>query len=704
MKIFVDTSTITENMSGTGVYTRGLVSSLLDRPEVDQILAAGGIPEMFYGYNSPKLHHLFRRRTDWHTLLNRDLAGNRPNIQADLALFPNYFMPPGFSIPSLVTVHDLSFLSHPEFYTAQMRWFYRKRITHSFKRSESILTVSESSGRQINRFFPAYGSKVKVIRPGHSFRNIDRHVDRTASKTFLYLGTLEPRKNILRMLEGFNRAHTGAARLLLIGKMNGSRSYEQKVWQKLKSTSNILYLGYQSDEKVRQYLSSADAVVNVSRLEGFGLSILEALAAGIPCMISKDPALQELAGGHATTVDANSVDAIAEGFAELVRQKRSRLNGYSEEIRDNLEWDSFGRELVAHSQQLLSGRKPSMNSRQLVEQNVQQYILEALAYSAVFRAPIEIGNLHRVLTCKVSYRKMKRQLNDLHHKYPHIIGREGPFVSLKHCARSGKDFFTEKRKNQAFLQKHRSLLKWVDRIPWIQGLYFSGGSVHGSQLEERDIDLFIVTDSNRVWLVYALLKVLSKVYLSRTVLCYNYLVDQEAVNIHYQRDYFTAHQLLFLQPALPNRNYPDVLARNKWVYQYFPNARISGDDEVSAAGSSAGKQNTEAKSLWDPFRLMNLFLMTCFSFLWRRKGYRNLDEGLMWDAHRIKLHTNDHRPWIYEKFEEIMNELRGRIGIQEGERIMNGRSKRIACESFDEMPDPERVDLKIEAQKKYNLS
>lgn len=76
----------------------------------------------------------------------------------------------------------------------------------------------------------------------------------------------------------------------------------------------------------------------------------------------------------------------------------------------------------------------------------------------------------------------------------------------------------------------------------------------------------------------------------------------------------------------------------------------------------------------------------------------------MWDAHRIKLHTNDHRPWIYEKFEEIMNELRGRIGIQEGERIMNGRSKRIACESFDEMPDPERVDLKIEAQKKYNLS
>ncbi len=665
MDILVDTSTITKDMSGTGVYTRGLLASLLSRKAVDRVTAVGGDLSHFSTNKGDKLHHVFGGRTDWHTLLNRDLAGNRPNLQADLALFPNYFMPPGFSIPSLVTVHDVSFLSHPRFYTRRMRLFYRKRILHSFRRADAILTVSQSSRDTIARYYPDYRSKLKVVRPGYRLAadrsRFTNGSSAGSTRTLIYLGTVEPRKNILSMLEGFQQAELTDTRLFLIGKMNGTYRYVQKVRKKLSSISHAKYLGYLPDETVRSYISRADGVVNVSKLEGFGFSILEALAGGLPCMISEDPALMELADGHAVTVDAHSIESISEGFQKLCNRDHSGVERYAETIRDSLTWDAFGRKMVQHLKQVQKERLPEMKSCNITDHSIQQEILEALAYSAVFEAPIEKKKLYQGLGTKVDYATFSKQLNHLKSRAPSLVEQEGYFYSLQPWARDGKEYVTEKYRNRQFLLKYRDVLRRIDRLPFIQGLYFSGGSVHGSQLEQRDLDLFIVTQSNRIWLVYAMLKVISKFLMHKSVLCFNYLVDSEALRIRYQQDYFTAHQLLYLQPALPDKEYPDLQAHNRWIRTYFPNAPYS-ELEQEKANATASNSRDNSGSLWNPLNLLNLLLMTCFSFAWRRKGLGNLEGGLMWDAHRIKLHTNDHRPWIYRRFNEIMRDVKDRTG------------------------------------------
>lgn len=123
MNIILDTSTLQEQMSGTGYYTLGMLQELLNMKSVDTVQTLGGSKKLLTKLDNGKITAHFTGENHWHRLINLKMLANRPNIKGDLALFPNYFVPFGFSTPSIATIHDLSFLSHPHFYRWKMKTF-----------------------------------------------------------------------------------------------------------------------------------------------------------------------------------------------------------------------------------------------------------------------------------------------------------------------------------------------------------------------------------------------------------------------------------------------------------------------------------------------------------------------------------------------------------------------------------------------------
>ncbi|HKI47648.1 MAG TPA: hypothetical protein VKA08_20125, partial [Balneolales bacterium] len=227
--------------------------------------------------------------------------------------------------------------------------------------------------------------------------------------------------------------------------------------------------------------------------------------------------------------------------------------------------------------------------------------------------------------------------------------------------------------NDIFINRHAKVIRWLRKLPWIRGIYYSGGTVHGSHLLKKDLDLFIVAHSCRIWLLYTLLKGFALVVRKRSILCFNYLVDESALVIHHQRDLYTAHQLACLQTALPGSDMPEPLHYNQWVYDLFPNLEKAKPVPV---------EKRDVSSSW--WYWMNLTVMGLWTGWWSRKGLKNRQGGILWDFHRIKLHTRDHRPFVYKKYQALLQDVKLRI-------LASNRQMASSAYKYSQTRDPGTV-------------
>ena len=660
MRILIDASSITRRKTGTGIYTEGLLNSLLMLPDVERVIAVGGDINRESLVNQEKLIHQLPGDTGWHYLLNNVWTGNRYNWEADVAFFPNYFMPFAFPIRSIVTIHDVSFLSHPECYCRRMRTWYSHRIRQTVGHADWILTVSESSRLDIIRYLGISPERIRVIEPGSSFTQNDKpgvSQKNNNNSRFLYIGTIEPRKNIINMLRGFTAAKSPDLQLRLAGQIHCSHSYWRRVESLVSADKRIQYLGYISDDRLQKELSHCDTLVNLSYIEGFGLPVMEALLRGKQCLISESPALLKLAGRHGIKVYSNNINNIAGGF-EICKS----LEGFDDdlpELRAYYNWQRFSRQLApmltreSSMMTLASGINPNPGRDAPLPgfTCIEQAIVKALCYSAVFKCPLTPEQLHKRLPGEeCTLQVLMDSLKHLCREYPEFFLFDGRYVYLRQLDMSAEKRDSDLSDNAVFIKRYTNVIRWMKRLPWIRGIYYSGGTVHGSHLVKKDLDLFIVASANRVWLLYTLLKVFAFVARKRSILCFNYVVDESALVIRHQRDLYTAHQLACMRPALSDGDMPEPLCYNQWVYDFFPNLDKSTDVSIRKAISDSG--------FW---YWMNMIMMGLWTGWWNRKGLKNCQGGILWDFHRIKLHTRDHRPFVYEKYQSLLQDVNLRI-------------------------------------------
>ncbi|MDE5946487.1 MAG: glycosyltransferase family 4 protein [Oscillospiraceae bacterium] len=264
----------------------------------------------------------------------------------DITHFFNYIVPPKVKGKIVVTVHDMVYKAFPETVRARTKYMLDTGLRKSMKRADIIVTDSEFSKSEIIKYFPCYKDKIRVVPCGVDLKRFypDNDIKRIEEvkknleiegEYFLYLGTIEPRKNLQRLIEAYSRFidnNDNLPKLVLAG---GKGWLYNDIFEKVKKLNldnKVIFTKYVPSGDMRYLMCGASAFLFPSIYEGFGMPPLEAMACGVPVLISGEASLPEVTGKSAVIVDAYSSDSIAQGIDKIYHDKNLRARLIKEGI------------------------------------------------------------------------------------------------------------------------------------------------------------------------------------------------------------------------------------------------------------------------------------------------------------------------------------------------------------------------------------
>jgi glycosyltransferase involved in cell wall biosynthesis len=255
----------------------------------------------------------------------------------DLYHATGYILPWFANIPSVLTVHDLIALDYPQYCKTANALYFGLSLPRSIKKADKIIAVSYTVKQDIIRRFDIPEEKIAVVYHGvdPSFRKITSPVTLNRVRTkydipdryILFVGNLEPKKNLHRLIDAFLLLKTKKTiphKLLIVGQ-DGWKSKD--IFRKIKTSgfaSDIVFTGYVAREDLPAIYSMSSLFAFPSLYEGFGLPVLEAMACAVPVLISDKGALPEIAGNIFPQVDPTSVPNIAEGILRCLGDEALR--------------------------------------------------------------------------------------------------------------------------------------------------------------------------------------------------------------------------------------------------------------------------------------------------------------------------------------------------------------------------------------------
>ena len=372
MRYAVDAHAIGRHLTGNEVYIRSLLRAFTDLDRDSQFLAY--VCEQEAENWLPRRVRVHRvARSPW-VRLGWDLARRVREDCPDL-LHVQYTAPLRTSVPIVVTVHDVSFLEHPEYFTRMRGFQLRHTVARTVKSAARILTVSEFSRRQILKAYDLPPEKVTVIPNAASddFRVIghDRAQAAAAQTTgseapFVFsVGDLQPRKNLIGLIAAFTRLVTENPQLKHNLVLTGQDTwFTHKVREAARASgiaSRIIFTGFVPDSALLQLYNACDCFVFPSFYEGFGLPIVEAMACGRAVACSNTSAMPEVADGAAQLFDPYCIEGMARAMADLLLN--AELRGRKERLglqRAGLfNWNRSALATLEVYQQVVNARTPA---------------------------------------------------------------------------------------------------------------------------------------------------------------------------------------------------------------------------------------------------------------------------------------------------------------------------------------------------------
>jgi len=227
----------------------------------------------------------------------------------DVLHCPSQRAPVRSRVPLVVTIHDLAVLRHPETFNRWTRAYSGALLPRIVRAADRLIAVSEFTRRELLELLDVPQDKVRVI-PNAVGPPFEAEGEAESGDYVLAVGTLEPRKNLDRLVAAFHRAGLNGARLLV----TGSRG-----WGNVEPAGkDVQWLGFVPDAELARLYRGARCVAYVSAYEGFGLPVLEAMACGAPVVAASTGAAPEVSKGAAVLVDPGDDDAIAAGLVEAI--------------------------------------------------------------------------------------------------------------------------------------------------------------------------------------------------------------------------------------------------------------------------------------------------------------------------------------------------------------------------------------------------
>lgn len=248
---------------------------------------------------------------------------------------------PLFLKKQIVTVHDLCFRMHPEWFSKNFSTFYNFMIPIIVKNSEKVLTVSNVSKKEIMKELGVSDEKISVIynAVASSFgRNInDDSKPIISGKYILSVSSHHPRKNFNRLIKAFKRMNDYDIKLCVIGNRNVNF-----VSTDLESDQNIIFLQNISDSELVNYYKFAELFVYPSLYEGFGIPIIESLKMGTQVCVSNIPVFNEICCEHAVYFNPYDVEDIKSKILKLLNNKMR----FRDEDLPNYSWEEGANKII----------------------------------------------------------------------------------------------------------------------------------------------------------------------------------------------------------------------------------------------------------------------------------------------------------------------------------------------------------------------
>jgi glycosyltransferase involved in cell wall biosynthesis len=322
IEVAFDTSPLGQTKAGTARHIRGLLSGLEQAPEVD--LHRHGFP--LRGRAAVPLCDL-----GWY-------LGALPVLSrgADVLHCPTFRAPVRSPLPLVVTFHDLAVLRHPELFNAWARRYGREFLPRVARSADRLIAVSEFTAHEVVELLGVPEKKIRVI-PNAVGPPFTAAGEAAEGNYVLAVSTLEPRKNLSRLVEAFGRARLNGSELRIVG-AQGWGGVEPV------ASAGVRWLGQVSDDELARLYRGARCAAYVSVYEGFGLPVLEAMACGTPVVAADLPPIKEFAPG-VVTVDPGDPDAIAAGLGEALA-RAAELGRAGREAAAAYDWGRVARETI----------------------------------------------------------------------------------------------------------------------------------------------------------------------------------------------------------------------------------------------------------------------------------------------------------------------------------------------------------------------
>ncbi|MDZ4668910.1 MAG: glycosyltransferase family 1 protein [bacterium] len=343
MKIGFDAKRIFNNQTGLGNYSRGVVKSLVTQfPENEYHLYSPGIciypeylldqTEVFRHGPTTTFHKKFP--SIWRSrALVKDLEAQGIELYHGLS----NELPVGIEktgIKSVVTIHDLIFLHYPNLYPFFDRKVYQKKFAAAVNLANIVIATSEHTKADIIKAYDCNPAQVKVVYQDcdAAFAQRFSQEELAALKRkygltrdyVLSVGTLEQRKNHLNLLKAFVKSDLHDIDLVLVGKKGDAYTALEKYIKENSLEARIKFIHELPFQELPKMYQAAKVFAYISRYEGFGIPILEALHAQLPVLASNSSSLPEVGGTAVYYVEPDSIQEISFGLNQLIYNQTKR--------------------------------------------------------------------------------------------------------------------------------------------------------------------------------------------------------------------------------------------------------------------------------------------------------------------------------------------------------------------------------------------
>jgi glycosyltransferase involved in cell wall biosynthesis len=371
MRIVFDGTTLRPRRTGVGYYTEHLLHHLAEEAPEEELIVVSNRPIDTTRPLPARVRVAgFRWRAPRIVWLQTLAPHTLHQLQPDVAHFTNGMLPLLSSTPSVVTIHDMSLSLFPHFHPPRRVLLNRPLVDHAARRADAVITVSDSSKRDILRRYNLSPDRVHVIHEAAapSFRPVlnQRVLERVrrqyglGERIILSVGTIEPRKNLPQLIDAFaRRRRTGdlSHQLVCVGPYGWrSRGIAARI-ERLRVADAITFTGYVPFDDLPALYSLAEIFVFPSVYEGFGLPVVEAMACGAPVITGPTAALAEIAGGAIEHIDRLDAESLGDAMVALARNRarREHLARLGIERARAFSWNRAARETLEVYRQTAKG-------------------------------------------------------------------------------------------------------------------------------------------------------------------------------------------------------------------------------------------------------------------------------------------------------------------------------------------------------------